>query len=305
MNIVVLCKSWNHKKVLEILAALHQQELRVRGIVALAATPKKTDLVKLVRKAHQRGVGYIFSRLRPAFSANGAISTNELASAHGAADTLKNLPQNGRLNMSRPPQRLTVAEYARQHQIEMTVVKDLNGEESVAALQRMETDILLLGGVPIIRASVLSIPKVCTLNVHMAMLPKFRGMNVAEWSIYCGAPAGVTVHQVDPGVDTGAILYRESIDVSDCPSLAAMRAKVSAAQHQVLAKCTRLLIEKKLTPEPQKKEEGKQYYTMHAKLKKIVEHKLLKGYKAINLFSILPNTLLQLFRELGDFAYLL
>jgi folate-dependent phosphoribosylglycinamide formyltransferase PurN len=279
MNIVVLCKSWNHKKVLEILEALRQQELRVRGIVALAATPKKIDFTKLVRKAHQRGVGYLFSRLRPAFSANGAISTNELTSAAGVADTLKNLPQNGQLNLSLPPQRLTLADYTRQHQIEMAIIKDLNGEESVAALQRMETDILLLGGVPIIRANVLSVPKVCTLNVHMALLPKFRGMNVAEWSIYSGAPTGVTVHQVDPSVDTGAILYREPIDISDCASIAAMRTKVSAAQHQVLAKCTRLLIEKKLVPEPQKKEDGKQYYNMHDKLKKIVAHRLAKSYK--------------------------
>jgi folate-dependent phosphoribosylglycinamide formyltransferase PurN len=279
MNIVVLCKSWNHRKVLSILEALRQQELRARGIVALAAAPKKINLTKLVRKAHQRGVGYLFNRLWPAMSSNGAISTNALAAAAGVAGALKNLPQNGQLDLSPSPQGLTIAEYARQHQIKMTIVKDLNGEECVAALQGMETDILLLGGVPIIRANVLSVPRVCTLNVHMALLPRFRGMNVAEWSIYCGAPTTVTVHQVDPNVDTGAILHREPIEVSDCPSLTAMRAKMSAAQHQVLAKCTRLLIEGKLTPEPQKKEDGKQYYSMHNKLKKIVAFRLASGYR--------------------------
>jgi methionyl-tRNA formyltransferase len=146
----------------------------------------------------------------------------------------------------------------------------------------MQTDILLLGGVPIIRANVLAAPKLCTLNVHMGLLPKFRGVNVAEWSIFCGAPVGVTVHQVDPGVDTGAILYREEIDVSGCTNIEAMRAKVSAAQHRVLAKCTRLLADKQLAPQPQKREDGKQYYAMHEKLRKIVDKKLSRGYTWLN-----------------------
>ena len=162
----------------------------------------------------------------------------------------------------------------------MATAPDLNSAACVAALEKMSTDILLLGGVPIIRANVLAVPKVCTLNVHMALLPKFRGMNVAEWSIYCGAPVGVTVHQVDPGVDTGAILFRETIEVADCPNIAAMRAKMSTEQHLALAKCTRWLVEEKLVPAPQKKEAGKQFYILHPKLKKVVEQRLAKGYKA-------------------------
>ena len=54
MNIVVLCKSWNHKKVLEILEALRQQELRVRGIVALAKPSEKNTVSDLVRKMRAR-----------------------------------------------------------------------------------------------------------------------------------------------------------------------------------------------------------------------------------------------------------
>jgi len=269
MNIVVLCKSWNHKKVLEILAALRQQQLRARGIVALA--PEKPAFSSLLRKMRERGA----KKILQSFSSNGHADSSRLNGVMPAGDSDRSLPDHLKNGYSQ----MTIAEYAELHQIEMVVVRDLNGDESVAALKRMNTDILLLGGVPIIRANVLAVPKVCALNVHMALLPKFRGMNVAEWSILSGAAVGVTVHQVDPGVDTGAILYRETIDVADCPNLAAMRAKVSRQQHQVLAKCVRWLIEKKFAPEPQKKEEGQQFYLMHDKLRKIVEHKLSKGYK--------------------------
>jgi methionyl-tRNA formyltransferase len=93
---------------------------------------------------------------------------------------------------------------------------------------------------------------------------------------------GVTVHLVDAGVDTGAILYREEIEVSDCSTLEAMRKKLSTMQHRILAKCTRRLIENQIVPEPQPPSEGKQYYVMHAKLKKVVAKRLSQGYRWLN-----------------------
>jgi folate-dependent phosphoribosylglycinamide formyltransferase PurN len=279
MNIVLLCKSRNHGKVLQILEALRAERLTVRGIVALAEAPQQTAFADVVRKAHALGNGNLLRGVFRRFHLNGAISSSS-DSRHDAVDpALENLSANGALPSSKHNHSAaTIGEYAKQRGIEMAVVDDLNGAESLAALQRLKTDILLLGGVPIIRANVLAVPRVCTLNVHMGLLPEFRGMNVAEWSVFHGTAVGVTVHQVDPGVDTGAILYREEIDVSDCRSLASMRAKVSATQHRVLAKCTRLLVEQQLVPQPQKKEDGRQYYAMHEKLRKIVEKKLSQGY---------------------------
>jgi len=278
MNIVILCKSWNHKKVIEIVQALHAQELRVRGIIALAATPPRINLAQAVRKAHEHGLAHIM--LAHFFSNNfdRHDHPHEFVAVNGVHPTHS---RNGQWqieknHLSQP----TIAEYARRQQIEMVSVRDLNSIACANALQQMRTDILLFGGVPIIRGNILTVPKICTLNVHMALLPEFRGMNVAEWSIFTGAPVGVTVHQVDSGVDTGAILYRETINVANCNSIAAMRARVSRQQHLVLAKCARLLVEKKLTLTPQQKAGGKQYYLMHEKLRKIVERRLAKGYQS-------------------------
>ena len=55
MNIVLLCKSWNHAKALEILEALRQEKLAVAGIVALAEAPRKFTFADFVRKAYARG----------------------------------------------------------------------------------------------------------------------------------------------------------------------------------------------------------------------------------------------------------
>lgn len=312
MNIVLLCKSWNHKKVLQILKALHNEQMTVRGIVALAEASRKTTFADVARKAHAVGNGNLLrgalQRLRPnemGKSVSEVYTRNAFASTNGFGPAPHCMSTHRKPFSPRHSDGVaTIAEYAEQHHIEMIPVVDLNGVQSVTALQRLQTDILLLGGVPIIRANVLSVPKLCTLNVHMGLLPKFRGVNVAEWSIFCNAPVGVTVHQVDPGVDTGAILYREAIDVSGCINIETMRAKVSATQHGVLAKCTRLLAEKQLVPQQQKKEDGKQYYTMHEKLRKIVDKKLSKGYRCLSYCYIggLIDKLVQAREELGVYA---
>lgn len=279
MNIVVLCKSWNHKKVVDILQALHGQGLRVHGIVALAAPPARLTFTQVLRKTHEHGFGPLLAHLF-----TNPVERDEHAHGfipvHGLHPTVALQARNGHSHFAHHPgPELTIAEYARQYQIEMACVQDLNSTTCATTLQNLRTDILLFGGVPIIRANILAVPKICTLNVHMGLLPEFRGMNVAEWAIFNGAVVGVTVHQVDAGVDTGAILYREKIGVADCATIAAMRAKVSRQQHLVLAQCTRLLLENKLPLIPQRKAEGKQYYLMHEKLKKIVERRLAQGYQ--------------------------
>lgn len=312
MNIVLLCKSWNHRKALQILTALHDEQLTVRGIVALAEAPNKTTFADLVRKAHVMGNGNLLRGALRRFYPNGMAKSlpemyahNVDASTNGFDPALHHISANGKkFSQKHGDHAATIAEYAEKNHIEMAVVDNLNGAESIAALQRMQTDILLLGGVPIIRANVLSAPKLCTLNVHMGLLPKFRGVNVAEWAVFCNAPVGVTVHQVDPGVDTGAILYREEIDVSGCENIETMRAKVSATQHRVLAKCTRLLVDEQLVPQPQKREDGKQYYAMHEKLRKIVDKKLSQGYVCLNSCHVLGliGKVVQAREELGACA---
>ncbi len=271
MNLVLLCKRHNHRKVLEILAALRAQNLPVRGIVALERREARPSCSAIVRKIYyrrqvrntpQKPAGL------PLFAANGKL---HLESA-----------RNGESPVAQPSLQScdtykSVVEYARAHRISLIAVADLNGAECVAALQKFQTDLLLLGGTPIIRAHVLAVPKVGTLNVHMAWLPGIRGMNVAEWSVYCNAPVAVTVHFVDAGVDTGAVLYRERVDISDCRSIAALRQKLSTQQHVTLARAARLFIDKKIEPQAQSKASGKQYYIMHERLRQVVERKLQGG----------------------------
>ncbi len=288
MNLVLLCKWRNHRKALEILAALREQHLPVRGIVALERRETLPSFSEIVRKVYYRlqerngpqkssvireGSQKPVSVPSPSFAVNGKpYLTNPINHDTFAATT----PQQANQIYK------SVEEYARTHGIPLVAVPDLNGVACVAALQKFQTDLLLLGGTPIIRANILAVPRVGTLNVHMAWLPGIRGMNVAEWSVYCNAPVAVTVHFVDAGVDTGAVLFREQIDISECRSIAALRQKLSAQQHLALARATRLFIDRQIQPEAQAKTPAKQYYIMHERLKQVVERKLLREHGKTN-----------------------
>jgi len=53
------------------------------------------------------------------------------------------------------------------------------------------------------------------INVHVGITPRYRGVHGGFWAICENRPdlVGVTVHQIDPGVDTGAIIAQETVPV--------------------------------------------------------------------------------------------
>lgn len=50
------------------------------------------------------------------------------------------------------------------------------------------------------------------INLHIAYLPFNRGAHPNFWSFYDNTPAGVTIHLIDQGIDTGPILYQKAVD---------------------------------------------------------------------------------------------
>ena len=57
------------------------------------------------------------------------------------------------------------------------------------------------------------------MNIHPAYLPHGRGIYPNFWSFFEGFPKGATVHYIDKGIDTGAILFREEIQFSKTDTL--------------------------------------------------------------------------------------
>jgi folate-dependent phosphoribosylglycinamide formyltransferase PurN len=103
--------------------------------------------------------------------------------------------------------------------IPIWMVQSVNTPEAVRIISSLGTDLAVNVGGGILRKPVLEVPKFGTLNAHMGLLPFYRGMNVAEWAALNTDPVGCTVHCVDTGIDTGAIIATRSVDQGTAGSI--------------------------------------------------------------------------------------
>jgi len=85
------------------------------------------------------------------------------------------------------------------------------------ALRQFRPDVVVVYGTRIIRWRTLGALAAPFINCHAGINPKYRGQNGAYWarSRADDAHAGVTVHLVDEGVDTGAVLYQAKVFARD------------------------------------------------------------------------------------------
>ncbi len=65
----------------------------------------------------------------------------------------------------------------------------------------------------ILKAGTLATAQRPPLNLHIAYLPYNRGAHPLFWAAYDGTPAGVTIHEIDAGVDTGPICFQEQVPI--------------------------------------------------------------------------------------------
>ncbi len=80
------------------------------------------------------------------------------------------------------------------------------------------------------------------VNVHPALLPAFPGLGAIEQALDHGVKvAGVTIHFVDEGVDSGPILLQESFELPYHRDIAAIEQRFHEVEHRLLPRAVRLI----------------------------------------------------------------
>jgi phosphoribosylglycinamide formyltransferase 1 len=80
------------------------------------------------------------------------------------------------------------------------------------------------------------------VNVHPALLPAFPGLGAIEQAIEHGVKvAGVTVHFVDEGIDSGPIVLQESFELPYHRDIAAIEQSFHEVEHRLLPRAVRLI----------------------------------------------------------------
>ncbi len=80
-----------------------------------------------------------------------------------------------------------------------------------------EVDIILnVHSLYIFNEALIRAPRIGCFNLHPGPLPRYAGLNAPNWAIFRGETShGVTVHRMEPGIDTGDIVYQSLFDIDD------------------------------------------------------------------------------------------
>jgi phosphoribosylglycinamide formyltransferase-1 len=85
------------------------------------------------------------------------------------------------------------------------------------------------------------------LNIHPALLPAFKGTQGIKDAFDYGAKVtGVTVHFVDEGMDSGAVILQEPLKIKDSDTLESLEKKIHKIEHRLYPEAISLFVEGKL-----------------------------------------------------------
>lgn len=110
-----------------------------------------------------------------------------------------------------------VKEYSLKNNIRIFQPEHVKSEDFVKVLRELDPDIVVVAAYgQILSQEILELPRFGCINVHGSLLPKYRGAAPAQYAIWCGEKlSGVTIMQMDKGMDTGAVYDRVSLPIDE------------------------------------------------------------------------------------------
>ncbi len=130
--------------------------------------------------------------------------------------------------------------------------------ENSAALAAYHADLYIVAAFgQILPQVVLDQPHYGTLNIHASLLPKYRGPDpIAEAILQGDSETGVSIMLLDAGVDTGPVLLRRSIALTEDETTGSLTLKLAELGAQALLEALPLWVTGKITPIPQDEQQA-------------------------------------------------
>ena len=119
---------------------------------------------------------------------------------------------------SKLARRRGVIDVLRQHQVrKISIAGSINSSTSLKSIQALSPDLLIsIAGNEIFRKPLIDLAPMGCINLHTALLPKYRGLMPSFWVLKNGEKeTGVSVFFVDEGIDSGPILVQERIKIGN------------------------------------------------------------------------------------------
>ena len=114
----------------------------------------------------------------------------------------------------------------------------IKSPEAVAELKKFSADLIVVVAFgQILSQEILDLPRFGCINVHASLLPRYRGAAPIEWALINGEKVtGVTTMKMDAGLDTGDMLLKSEVKISEEMILPELREKLQEVGAELLIK---------------------------------------------------------------------
>ncbi len=154
-----------------------------------------------------------------------------------------------------------VKRFAQEHAIAVAQPRSLrldgkypeDAQAARTAIHSAKADVMVVAAYGLILPQwALDAPRLGCLNVHASLLPRWRGAAPIHRAIEAGdAQTGVTIMQMDAGLDTGDMLLCESLPIAADDSTASLHDKLAALGGRLIVQALEQATRGQLTPQPQ------------------------------------------------------
>jgi methionyl-tRNA formyltransferase len=141
-----------------------------------------------------------------------------------------------------------VKELALRESIPVLQPESIRGDKFHAELSTYEPDIIAVTAYgKILPQNIIDLPPLGTINVHGSLLPKYRGAAPVQWALINGeTETGITIMQMDEGMDTGDILLQETLTIGLVDTAGSLAVKMAVLGGKTLVAALDLLRDDKL-----------------------------------------------------------
>ncbi len=146
-----------------------------------------------------------------------------------------------------------VKNIALEHNIPVYQPENFKSDEAKQELADLNADLMVVVAYGLLLPqAVLDTPKLGCINVHGSILPRWRGAAPIQRSIWAGdQETGVTIMQMDIGLDTGDMLKIATLPIEATDTSASMYEKLAGLGPQALVECLADIADGKASPEKQ------------------------------------------------------
>jgi methionyl-tRNA formyltransferase len=147
---------------------------------------------------------------------------------------------------------------AQAHGIHCELVQKVNAKDFLQRLRDMKTDVIVSVSCPqIFKKALIEVPPRGCLNMHGALLPKYRGIAPSFWMMAHGETrAGVTVFFVNEDIDAGDVIEVEAFDIHPDETLDTFIVRSKEIACEALLRAIRKVADGNVSTTPLDKEKG-------------------------------------------------